>query len=629
MRALVGILFQLFFLSVSSASVFLFSNIVLPIKAAQEIAPLQMPRLNLNFDEFSAAYAAMEDDYYLSRYEEETIPVLVPSEELKPARHEIIQASAPQLQLPQMTMSTEEENVANAQLITKQIVEPLKIEKESSAAALLQNQISQGTTKLIPLPHFWLQGKIELSEGLAISDPRDNLFVGWFVNGERKKEGKISLRDGTYEIKVDRLEGELIAELSDKKGFLMGEAIIDLDVIRRQKALTGFVVSGLDLKLKPYNFSLKGQVQSVYDNDKTPQGLANVDVQFGDHDFRFRTNSSGKFEEPLVSPHSSGLLLAQQDRYRQTVALANFDRNIKIRMFPDQFVDSLFDTIQLPKKLRNDGVVLGRILKNDKPVLGYQARIAKHSAKPIYFQMYIANQSITKTSEDGQFVFVGMGDGEYEIEIVDTIGQLVDSKLVAVRLGSVSDVTFEIGQEKNLGIRPFDPLSMTPKGVEFFAQGQAGTLEVQTEEILNISTYQGQEPLMVYTKVEGANQEAISLLSRNKKFQEVPVLNSQWWAGIQKTYKIELKVGVIVGFIDSDESFEAYIDHQNDNTKILYFDQHGRTIEKSSGVKPSGFIIYGVEPGVHTVILESEQGQIHSEAAYVDGESIALMYKSF
>jgi hypothetical protein len=109
----------------------------------------------------------------------------------------------------------------------------------------------------------------------------------------------------------------------------------------------------------------------------------------------------------------------------------------------------------------------------------------------------------------------------------------------------------------------------------------------------------------------------------------VPVLNSQWWQGIQKIYKIEPKLGVVVGFIDSDDSFEAYIDHQNANTKILYFDQRGKTIDKSSGIKPSGFIIYGIEVGLHTVILESEQGQIHSEAVFVDGESVALTYKSF
>lgn len=607
------------------------SNIIYPLKSVVEKPPLQMPRVSLHFDEFSLAFAALEDEYYLSHYEEEKIPTGIPVTELKPSSQELIKSEAPQIQIPLISMNGAEvfgdSMVLGAASSFRASKEASSAEPAPTAASLLQEQ--QKTPIGVVPPHFWIQGKLELSEGLAISDPRDSLNVGWFVDGERKKEGKISLREGTYEIKVDSLYGEIIAELSDKKGFLLGEAVIDLDVLRRQRQQTGFVISGVDLKLRPYNFSLKGQTLSVYDTPSNRQVVSGTQVRVGDHDMNFRSKKDGQFDEPSVSPQSSGVVFAQQDRFRQTVLLADFGRELTIHLYPDPFMNAFFETIQLPKKLRTDGMIWGTIKRGDTPAFGYQVRMAQQNAKPIYFQMYIANPQADKTSEDGQFAFVGLGNGEYEIEVVDAFGRLVDSKLAVVRMGAVTEMNFEVADERNLSVRAFDPLSLQPKSVEFYAIGQPSPLNIQTEEILKLPTYPGQEPLLIYTKVEGSDVEAATFASRNKKFQEVPVLNPSWWYRLQTAYKIRAEDGVIVGFVDTDMPFEVFIDHQTEKTKILYMDQQGRTIQKASGVKPAGFIIYGVDQGLHTLILESEQGQIQSEAAYVDGEAISLMYKAF
>jgi hypothetical protein len=150
----------------------------------------------------------------------------------------------------------------------------------------------------------------------------------------------------------------------------------------------------------------------------------------------------------------------------------------------------------------------------------------------------------------------------------------------------------------------------------------------QTEEIIKLNTYPGAEPLIIHTKLEDTETEAITLASRNKKFQEVPVLNTSWWNGMRSAYSLSPQIGVVVGFVDTDSTFEVYIDHQTERTKVLYLDSKGRTINKALGVKPSGFIIYGVDHGIHTIIIETEHGQIHSEAAYIDGEAVSLIYKA-
>lgn len=628
MRLIFNIVFQLMFLSVSSASIFLVSTVVFPLSTVSEKAPLQMPRLKMRFNDFSPAFAALEDDYYLSTYELETIPREIAATELLPAAREVIYQEIPQIRLPQMSVSAAQEEVVGT-LVSKVVADPTYRQEETSKKVDEILEAEKQTNGVVGnFPHFWLQGKLELTEGLAISDPRDILRVGWFSNGENQREGKISLREGSYEIKVDRLEGEVIAELVDRRGYIIGEAIIDLDLLSKQRMINGFVIQGVDLKLRPYDFSHGGQVMGVYDNPQHPKGLANAEVNLGDHDFRAQTDKNGKFEQQSISSQSTGVVVADQARHRQTIMLADFQPRLQIRLFPDPFMEALFDTIDLPKKMRNDGVIFGQINKGDKPAMGYQVRLAEKQAHAIYFQMYIADTKRQQTSDDGQFAFVAMADGEYEVEVIDTVGRLIDSKLVSVRAGAVSDVRFDIEANRNVTVRAFDPLSTQAQSIQFFMQGQSSPLKTQTEEILKMAVYPGQEPLLVYTQVEGSEQEAVSLVSRNKKFQEVPVLNASWWQGVKEQYKITMESGVIVGFIDSDETFEVYVDHQTANSKLLYFDQYGKPFDKASGQKPAGFLIYGIEHGLHTLILDSDQGPVHSEAAYVDGKAIALIYKT-
>ncbi|MBY0384043.1 carboxypeptidase-like regulatory domain-containing protein, partial [bacterium] len=492
MRIFTTFLFQLVFFSGASGSAFLFSNIVYPIQSALDRAPLQMPSMKLNFSEFSPAFAAFEDEYYIATFKEEEIPSKVNATELRTSDKEIIKSEVQELNIPQMTMRPTENvdgimNVAGLARVQRTEIKPEEQKQITAEELLLAQKSNPGLVTPI-LSHYWIQGKIELTEGLAISDPRDKLSVGWFVDGERKKEGRVFHQDGTYELKIDRLEGEMIAELTDRRGFLLGEAIIDLDVLKKQRAINGYVISGVDLKIKPYNFSFRGQTLSVYDTSSNRQVVVGAEVRVGGHDLKVRSDGKGQFSEPVLSPQSTGVVTAQQAKYRETTVLANFDRELSIHLFPDQFLEAFFNTIDLPSKMRTDGVIWGTITSNQQPAQGYQVRMTQQNAKPIYFEMYIANTKTEKTGIDGQFAFVGLADGEYEIEVVDQLGRAADSKLAVVRAGTVTEMNFEVADDRKIALRAFDPLSLTPKNVEFFALGQNTTVETKTEEIIKLKT---------------------------------------------------------------------------------------------------------------------------------------------
>jgi hypothetical protein len=395
MRIFTTFLFQLLFFSGASGSAFLFSNIIYPIQSALDRAPLQMPNMKLNFSEFSPAFAAFEDEYYIATFKEEKIPEKLKATELKTSEKEIIKSEAQELNIPQMTMRPSQNygslmNVSGLQLAPQKEIKN-EDQKQTTAEEFLQAQKNNPVLTTPILSHYWIQGKIELTEGLAISDPRDKLSVGWFVDGERKKEGKVFHQDGTYELKVDRLEGEMIAELTDRRGFLLGEAIIDLDVLKKQRTISGYVISGVDLKIKPYNFSFRGQTLSVYDTPSNKQVVAGAETRVGGHDLKVKSDSKGQFSEPVLSPQSTGVVTAQQAKYRETTMLASFDRELSIHLFPDQFLEAFFNTIEFPQKMRTDGVIWGTVTTGLQPAQGYQVRMAQQNTKPIYFEMYIAN----------------------------------------------------------------------------------------------------------------------------------------------------------------------------------------------------------------------------------------------
>jgi hypothetical protein len=619
---MLGFLIQFFFFSVASAGFFITSNLVLPIKAVVSQTQMHLPHMSIRFDEFSPAFAALEDDYYVGDAQDEKIPTNVAAQVLKPGGKEILPAVVPRFELPSLKINPMIAAVERPQTSWKpqdafENKSPLPAAK-AAQPAYINN---------LKIPHFWLDGKMELTRGLAISDPRDQLRVGWFVEGRKMSDGKIDINGGTYEIKVERMEGELIAELVDKRGYMLGEAIIDLELLARERNPQQIEVHNVDLALEPYSFGMNGRTVSVYHSEQSKSVVAHAEVAIDGHDFRRASDDDGKIHEESISNHSTALVAANHGLYREALVLADLEKEQTFRMFPEKFMESFFEVARVDKKMRDMGVVWGTIRKDGVAASGYRVRLAEHpEAKPIYFTYYIADQKREGTSTDGQFSFVGMYDGDYEVEVVDAMERKIDSKLIAVRNGAVSVAEFDIGTRKTLYVKPFDPFTQTPQGVEFAAMGSNDVIKAQTEDVLKLPVTQGTDPVLIYTKQADATVESSTFASRSRKFQEVPTLNSAWWSKIQGEYKIKVSSGVIIGFIDSDSSFNVYNEEGGAATKIIYFNTQGQIIRR--GERPSGFVIYNAGSGLKNLIIEADTGLLTTEAAYVDGEAISLIYKS-
>lgn len=623
MRTLLGILFQIFFTSFASGAFFIVSSVVAPIKPVIRSQATHLPRMSIQFSEYSLPVAALEDDYNVGEMEDESIPQDIPTRELRAGSVEI-QFQSPVLRLPALKMqSSDLQELSHFQSpvsLPAEAAQQIRFNEEANLVNASLNQIQH---------HFWIEGKIELVDGLALSQSSDEIHVGWIMDEQIKTEGRVSIKEGRYSIKVSKLQGEIIAELTDKKGFVMGEATIDLDKILRERGAQSLVIDNVDLRLSPYSFGFRARTLSVYDSPTSKDPVVAANVNIGRHELSFPSNERGQIANESVSSKSTALLFADKKGYRDTVVIADFLKEQNLRMFPEKYIKALFDSVELPEEFRDLGVVWGNVVNRGVSAAGYKVRLAQHpEISAIYFESYIPILQNKETSPDGQYAIVGLSEGHYEIQVLDSLNSVIDTKLVYIKPGAISTIEFEVARTKTVYVKYFDPFRNDARAMEYVSLGHIA-VTTETEKSIPITTYSGDDPLLLFSKLENATVESATFASRTRKYQEIPVLDHSWFDKIANQYKIQKKQGTIVGFVDTDEHFEVYLDKLPLDYKILYFDSRGEIIQaKDLGRQRAGFIFYNTTADLHTVLIETASGKMISELAYVDGESIALIYKA-
>lgn len=575
----------------STASVFAFTSVVHPVSVDQEPINLvsEMYKLSLS-ESFSPAFAALEDDYALDH------ALYLEEQELEAKVLEALQQPLVKVRVAQ----------------SPQPVAP----KKKSIEPTLKS------------PHHWLSGVVAFSETLQFEPEWDQVQIGWFVDGQLMREGVFNSQTLSYELQVDELRGEVIAELVNREEMIVAEALLDVYSWARNQEHQ-LKMNGADLLLEDLLEGVNVQVVSVYHDEGNRDLISDADVQWGFHDLIEPTNEDGWAQVwEMDASNSSALISVQSELNYPSVKIADLSRPQQLMVFPKPYVDAMLAQMEGLSELGSYGVIWGRVKINQKA--GYQVSVVgEEDLEPFYFTSYIANPDQKETSEDGQFSIVGLNDGSYEIELWNSQGIRVDSKLVYVESGAMSPVEFDLEKKKNLFFTLFDPLNEgLQTKVSFYELGSGLTKEGEVNQKLSVPAYEGSDPVVVYAKVEGLEDETIMLAPRGKKHQDLPVLNQKWWERTQKELQIKSEDGVMVGFVDTEESFEIFIEEVNSDARVMYFDEKGWPVDRLQGEKASGFVVYNMGEGLHTLILKTESGALSSEAVYLDGSSVSLFYKN-
>ena len=182
-------------------------------------------------------------------------------------------------------------------------------------ANLMQRQPSS-TDKLVqmspmqvPENSALIRGHFELKDGIGLVD--QIVVLKRTFEGQTLELGQVDLRAGQYQIAVGSFEGEIIAEIKDRAGILIGEVREKLINLKR----IGQFYEGPVLRVgRPSAFGFNPQ---SIDQRRINESAVHAALFSGNYDLKKTTDSY-----PNVSRHSSTLGIIKDDTGRLATTLS-------------------------------------------------------------------------------------------------------------------------------------------------------------------------------------------------------------------------------------------------------------------------------------------------------------------
>lgn len=624
--------------------------------------PVQSSVFNVPFVEFSPAFAAFEDEFLFD--EEETTVKLVANKSsqtfdrinntINPARTRIVPAKQPKIlmgfdgSIPIRNIKASVKNTklkkaarAQTQPPTRDLVDQGELKFGSLAATVshpkpgpniqrqtFSPQINRkgpgGVNSYSPAPEqgekpdlFTFTGNLRLRDGLAFLG---SMEISWVVGDYELQRGAIYTVDGTYEIEVSELIGDIIVSLYDSNDELIGEGLVDL---AQYSAFTDKFQAQIDVR--PIDWDHAGQVIHVNSlGTKQFKPVEDTSVELYAFNEASQTDQKGNFFfYNWKKANSKTLAIASKKGFKDSIFLIDSKRPAQVVLFDDAYIDSFFQYLKTLGlyDIKDKGLIYGSIAGTSYRQ-GYKVHLEKYS--PIYFMdAGFATRNQKQTSSNGLFAFAGLDDGDYELTI-EKEGQVVDRKIVIVEQGKVSPVIVDIRNTvKHLEF--FDPFEKD----RYIGQVEVGFFDEPEEHVLdanNILPAQiqgGNEPQMIH--FSNNNQDQQAFISRHKGLQRVPVLDNQKLTMLVEKLKIDSSKGVVIGFVQSPHFFKAdFVENSVD--KVYYFDEQAQLVDPTKS-KTMGFIMTGFAEGLHTLALTGVGSDfiLATDLVYSNSESISIV----
>lgn len=610
--------------------------------------------IEISFEELNPAFAALEDDSWLDEAPlvDESDEVINNKPESLDTNNEIkLEKLDPQsafkkmdkdengfsgdviTSTPNVVQSTWTENIdspkANVAKSTINLSAPIsssvKVDASSENIQDIVNNIKASQAlkdietekKNKPVSNIHISGNIELADGLAYIYGETNLYVGWH-SGEKDTVGNVWIDKAEYQINIPHLKGEIVAQLINKKGEVMGEAIYDLSEISRSNFANKAQYS-VDLTLMPVSENFEIEVESVYSFDeyRFPVEGAAVSLSFGSQ--VERTDAKGKVSFPEVKRNSQAIIHAEKKGYLKTVVAVDGEvDNAKITMFPNEYFAALAKTLgKDPTKMLAQGTVWGQIVSNGKPVPG--VKVKTENGVPVYFRNYVANYDSVATGQDGTFLIPMLTEGLNFVSI-DFNGKKYQAKPVPIIEGAISLVTFDIN-EKTIVRKVITAFDDKPAAGQIDSQifGKDVTYTAK-ESKLTMSSSQSLSPTLVELIKDNKTKYNIFTSLKNK-YDDIPVLPDSHLEQMIKGRELE---AVVFGYLES-EGVESILVNQGDTKfDLVYFDKNGSITQNRSLAK--AFIIYGLDEGLHFLTINYSKIARKETLVLTDKATVSLIY---
>jgi len=183
---------------------------------------------------------------------------------------------------------------------------------------------------------------------------------------------------------------------------------------------------------------------------------------------------------------------------------------------------------------------------------------------------------------------------------------------VQTDIQSVASLELDVLKASEIPARAFDAFrTETPVRVEVRPMGHVKTRKVIVEGDAGAVVKLANMGLPSILEVEGGSEYLSTRMIQNPDTRHLylPMVQRSWFDRVIGHLKFNnpAQTGNIIGFIQGSR-FRVSMDAQSlsRHAKIVYFDSRGELTEKEYGEPGGGFILFGVNNGLQTVIVESD-----------------------
>jgi hypothetical protein len=475
---------------------------------------------------------------------------------------------------------------------------------------------------------FAIRGQIELSGGLVATGSSTKLDIQWSAGGQ-SRTAQVDYSTGLFTVAVPTLDtGKVTARLLDESGFVLGigEAQVDGSASYNQQ-----VLRDLNILVESPETEIRGKEISAYDVDNVFVPIFGAQL-FGPSSTQVMAEKNGNFQLKGLGSESTLVLEGYAQEHWGTRIITTAKRNITMPVFSMKMMDSFLSLIGGGADNSDYGVIWGEIKKHSKGVQGVRVNLASApNIKPIYFNaLRIPDTALEATSTNGLFAFAKVPPG---IHVVNSqfSGRETPPTVVSV---SPSRLSFSQILFKSLEIQGnvIDQLSV-PVTAEVKV---VGTLEStkSTDQGFKLKV-PSSDPVVLVEANAGPNYLTTrSAIARPEaKNLKLQVFEKSWIADKLKNVGINFKddqsllIGSVTGqdyHVILDDKIDPKLLASKSEPQIFYFGEKGE-LDKAlqDGQSNNYFVMTNVQPGLHTVLVQSTSGEVTTSRIFIADPGVA------
>lgn len=488
-----------------------------------------------------------------------------------------------------------------------------------------------------------IRGKFELIGGVGIID--HYIEIKRVEEGQVRELGRIDLAAGLYSIDIESPRGHLIAQIKDRNGALIGEDREGLINLQSR----GHFYEGPFLQV--------GQPETLATNVDFPTGRGATAVVSLFDNQKILEKPDAVFENISRNSSTISRVFDPTKTYKNITSIRQTGDKTKTPMFTTKWTDGVISyasdvqktdkemAAKLVAKLKSGPIIIGQILLDGKPVSNATVEIDGVGISPIYFDQFMIPSLAAKgTSQNGYFMFVGVGSGTYQVVAFKKDWALGSQMFIAEEEAVAFQNISSLSIPKTKVLRTFDAFSSEPVAADIVTPEAFGALETSPEgTFFKTFSEQSLSEYLVRTSTISTNDGNYIPIryvqSSRQDYVHVPLIHEKWLEAIkniaqqQLTAQQQLKettgavpnTGIIIGFT-KDLEYDAYLVSEGYNkNNIVYFNSLGEPTPAPT--QGGGFVLYNVPIGAREVVLQERSTEkIYSQVFNVLESQVSVAH---